>query len=43
MESVEGERRAGTIADQPFDPVTVVAFDADRGIDAEAARASPTA
>jgi hypothetical protein len=41
MEAVEGEGWASTVPDQPFDPVTVVAFDADRGIDAEATRTVP--
>jgi hypothetical protein len=42
VETVEGEGRASTIPDQSFDPVTVVAFDADGGIDAEAARSLPS-
>ena len=37
LQSLQGERRAGTVAQQPLEPGPVIGLDPDRGIDREAA------
>jgi len=41
VQMLEGERRAGTVAQQPFAPGPVGAFDAHRGVEREAAAVCP--
>ena len=41
LESFEGERRTGTVAQEPFEPSTITGRDVDGGIDAEATGGLP--
>jgi len=42
MEPLEGERRPGTVSDEPFHALTVITRDADGGIDAEPTGSLPS-
>jgi hypothetical protein len=41
LQPLQGERRAGTVAQQPLEPGPVIGLDPDRGIDREAAAVAP--
>jgi hypothetical protein len=41
LEPLQGERRAGTVAQRPLEPGPVIGLDADRSIDRETAAVAP--